>query len=312
MRNCLSALSKSNVDIDSLVSNMPGFVLIKDLNSDYITANSNLVNEFGLKNADNLLGYSDFTIPHPLSDNASLYRDLDIEAIKTNGPIQGVITLPFQGSIKPYFYKKFILNDEAGNSRATISHAEFCNDSNLEQITLALIKDDPLNTRHQARSYIMNKQYQGIQLTPIESCSLFYLLRQKSKSEMARLLNLSADEINRCLEGIKTQLNADSLSDIIEISIARQYINIVPPGIFSQLFANPRHPIRVPNSVKITSREKECAQKIMNGSTVKETAAILHLSPRTVETHINNLKVKLNCRNKTELIFKLRDYLNCE
>ncbi|MBX3708746.1 MAG: helix-turn-helix transcriptional regulator [Gammaproteobacteria bacterium] len=58
-------------------------------------------------------------------------------------------------------------------------------------------------------------------------------------------------------------------------------------------------------SFKLTRRENDCAKQLILGKQIKEIASILKLSPRTVESHINNLKEKFNYRNKLELAIKL-------
>ena len=52
----------------------------------------------------------------------------------------------------------------------------------------------------------------------------------------------------------------------------------------------------------ISPREYECLKYIAKSHTIKETAKILQLSPRTVETYINNLKNKLGCATQRELL----------
>lgn len=53
---------------------------------------------------------------------------------------------------------------------------------------------------------------------------------------------------------------------------------------------------------KLTRREYQCLENYFKGSTAKETARILNLSYRTVEEHFNNLKRKLNCQHKRDLL----------
>ena len=56
---------------------------------------------------------------------------------------------------------------------------------------------------------------------------------------------------------------------------------------------------------KLTDRQRDCAIHLLNGLTYREIAFQLNLSSRTIETHIECLKEKLKCRNKSELIIKL-------
>lgn len=59
----------------------------------------------------------------------------------------------------------------------------------------------------------------------------------------------------------------------------------------------------------LTERQTDCAFLLIKGMKYKEIARKLKLSPRTVETHLNHLKTKLNCSNKTQLIVKLSDMM---
>lgn len=52
----------------------------------------------------------------------------------------------------------------------------------------------------------------------------------------------------------------------------------------------------------LTKREAECVAYMINGSTAKQTAKILEISFRTVESHFNHAKEKLQCKNKDDLI----------
>lgn len=51
-----------------------------------------------------------------------------------------------------------------------------------------------------------------------------------------------------------------------------------------------------------TYREAQCMVLFINGKTVDKVAERLSLSPRTVEYYLNNMKSKLKCRSKSELI----------
>lgn len=57
--------------------------------------------------------------------------------------------------------------------------------------------------------------------------------------------------------------------------------------------------------VSFTQREAECMLQILQGRTISQTGHALALSPRTVEFYIKNMKIKLKCRTKSELIGKV-------
>jgi DNA-binding CsgD family transcriptional regulator len=55
-------------------------------------------------------------------------------------------------------------------------------------------------------------------------------------------------------------------------------------------------------SVYLTRREAECMVLLLKGKTINGVASVLKLSPRTVEYYIKNMKSKLGCRTKFELV----------
>lgn len=303
-----SPFAMPNLDINSLIRDLPGFAIIKDLDSNYLNANLNTVNEFGLKNSEHLLQYSDLTIPHALSQNGQFYRNLDLEVIETKQSMRGICTFPFQGSILPYHFQKSILKDTNGHNIATYSHAVPCVDPIYIRFIQYLIADHPIETNR--TSFILNKEYRGIKLSPLESNCLFYLIRKKSKLEIAKILNMPVTTINLFINNIKTQLKITHIREILDISILNGYINIVPPGIYNQL-SHVKNKFENSINIQLTNREMDCAKLLIKGYRIKEIASNIHLSPRTVETHLNNLKMKLDCRDKIELIIKLRDLFQC-
>lgn len=56
---------------------------------------------------------------------------------------------------------------------------------------------------------------------------------------------------------------------------------------------------------KITPRERICLMQLIRGKTSKQIADSLKLSIRTIEFYINNIKNKLACKSKSELIMKI-------
>ncbi|MEO8400851.1 MAG: helix-turn-helix transcriptional regulator [Gammaproteobacteria bacterium] len=56
---------------------------------------------------------------------------------------------------------------------------------------------------------------------------------------------------------------------------------------------------------RLSNREQEIAHNLLKGRTALETANRLFISRKTVERHVENIKIKLSCANKTELIKNL-------
>lgn len=64
-------------------------------------------------------------------------------------------------------------------------------------------------------------------------------------------------------------------------------------------------------NIYLTNRERECAQYLKEGLTCKEISRCMSISYRTVEKHVEKLKEKLSCANKSRLIVQLNsDVLN--
>lgn len=54
--------------------------------------------------------------------------------------------------------------------------------------------------------------------------------------------------------------------------------------------------------VNFSNRELECMRELCKGKTMKAIASHFGISPRTVESHLRNIKCKLQCNYKSEII----------
>lgn len=54
-----------------------------------------------------------------------------------------------------------------------------------------------------------------------------------------------------------------------------------------------------------SQRELQCIQLLLQGLIIKDIAAALNLSPRTVESYLNNIKSKLGVNRNTQIISKV-------
>ncbi len=58
------------------------------------------------------------------------------------------------------------------------------------------------------------------------------------------------------------------------------------------------------NHYKLSMRQKECLFFLVRGKSDKEIGKILRLSPRTVESYVNEIKYKMGCYNRSQVIEK--------
>lgn len=59
----------------------------------------------------------------------------------------------------------------------------------------------------------------------------------------------------------------------------------------------------------LTPRERQLALLLKNGHSVKQLADHFQISPRTAEKHLENIKVKFNLQNRSQLMRALHEYL---
>lgn len=59
--------------------------------------------------------------------------------------------------------------------------------------------------------------------------------------------------------------------------------------------------------VYLTKRETQCCLLLLQGYTMRGIGEELGLSARTIEFYLNNIKKKLNCKRRDQLVFKLLD-----
>ena len=84
-------------------------------------------------------------------------------------------------------------------------------------------------------------------------------------------------------------------------------------GSYNPLLPKDKKPIRshyplkgISGNLHLSPREAECVFFLLRGHTIKEVANILDLSPRTIEFYLKNIKTKLSCNKKREVLEIIR------
>lgn len=120
--------------------------------------------------------------------------------------------------------------------------------------------------------------------TYITKLNLLRQFKEYFKKENANIFHKTA-EYNVDLKQInKSYFSEDN---IIDLAIESNDVVSLNNNFFFQL---------------LSAREQECVRYFLQGKTAKETAYLLNLSYRTIEEYFTNIKKKLHCRNKRDLI----------
>ena len=110
------------------------------------------------------------------------------------------------------------------------------------------------------------------------------------------LKNTSADELYSAIRSVSQgqAFFSPSVSKVLANGIKRQ--------------AHPDSTDAEPPAGRLTSREREILQLIAEGHTHAAVATLLHISPRTVDTHCNNIMKKLDIHDSAGLVsFAIRN-----
>jgi DNA-binding NarL/FixJ family response regulator len=101
---------------------------------------------------------------------------------------------------------------------------------------------------------------------------------------------------------VTKSISADDLVDaIVRVDDGDAVFSPRLAGFVLDAFAGELPPSLDPELDQLTVREKEVLRFIARGYTYKETAARLHISIKTVETHVSSVLRKLQLSNRYEL-----------
>jgi DNA-binding NarL/FixJ family response regulator len=99
---------------------------------------------------------------------------------------------------------------------------------------------------------------------------------------------------------IKSSPGEDLIAAIQEVSQGRAYLSpLIAKGFISTLLDSKTV---APVAGNLTSRQREVLQLLAEGKTMKEIAGILHISPRTVESHKYEMMQTLGVTTSAELV----------
>lgn len=119
--------------------------------------------------------------------------------------------------------------------------------------------------------------------------------------------NIQSQELlNRLINDIEHFANYDLNKDNSSLELVENSSS-KPLFVKNQKQINSNDLPKARKTLGLSKRESECAYYLTRGMTMKLVAKAMGLSPRTVEFYIENMKDKLGCHMKSDLIARLLD-----
>ncbi|MEE9452620.1 MAG: LuxR C-terminal-related transcriptional regulator [Gammaproteobacteria bacterium] len=225
--------------VRSIINHTQGLVLLKDMDSVYTMANTSVAKMAGFDSPDQLVGITDYDIRNNMVSCAALFVVQDKKVIASGEPMISLDIVPVEGGeLRALMHNKSILKDEAGSKLGVLMHA-FEVPKDLLIKTCVFLSDHSTHVRSgkhpQPANYLLSDHYEGSSLTKRQAECLFYLLRGMSCKSIAKTLGLSHRTIEGYVEIIKFKMGCHSKQELIERSIERGYVEIIPSSIFNSI-----------------------------------------------------------------------------
>jgi DNA-binding CsgD family transcriptional regulator len=155
------------------------------------------------------------------------------EKLKVEGKaISGFYAIHYDNLIKPLTFNKYFLQDALKNNIAIMAHASEVTDKELGNTIIKLMKYDPVVNqdfgKKQVSHYFLKETYPALKLSKRQTQCLFYILRGKSASKIAKMLGLSTRTVESYIENLKDKMLCNNKEELIESAFKRGYFQIIP------------------------------------------------------------------------------------
>jgi DNA-binding NarL/FixJ family response regulator len=104
--------------------------------------------------------------------------------------------------------------------------------------------------------------------------------------------------------GVSGYLLKDASSEAL-VDAAKQAVEgraVIHPQLTKTFIEEVQHADEAPTTTPLSKREKEILQMVANGSTTKEVARDLGISPHTVKTHLERIFEKLGANDRAQAV----------
>lgn len=225
------------LEASSLIEQLPGYVLWKDMNSVFLKANMNTACLFGFKRPDELVGITDYDVRHKTPNHADSFVKEDQKVQCSHTTISALYISSFANDhITILLMNKSLFFDENAKPLGIACQGIELNRCMLKDMPLLLDEYSNNGSQRDLAAYYLNGTYGDTKLSDRQAQCLFYVLRGKTSKSIAKILQLSPRTVESYLDDIKIKMGCLRKDELIEKSIDLGFLEIIPPGIITHPF----------------------------------------------------------------------------
>jgi len=223
----------AQIPVESMLAQMPGYFLWKDIDSNYLAGNLNTAKLFGFDDVDKLNGITDYDINCSAAQFAHLFLAQDEKLKLKKDPILVLDVHPYvNGEYKVLLINKSIFYNDMGEPLGITCYCTEVKQEIIVEMSLKLAKTDTfISNQKESVHYYLDDHYAGLTLSTRQEQCLFYLLRGKTAAQTGELLHISRRTVESHIDFVKEKMQVRKKPDLIGKAFALGYHEIVPRGI---------------------------------------------------------------------------------
>lgn len=227
----------SQLDTDfyiSMLKQMPGLLVIMDINSKFIYSNNYTAKMFGYKDEDSMIGIDAFGMRCEAVECAADFIKQDSYVVENERKLTIFDVHGYaSGETKVLLTKKSPFYSD-GKIAGTICFCTEIQGDDVAQISASLIQSDKkYKNDNPNRSYTVNTLFNKTELSQREKDCVFYLLRGFSMKEIGKKLEISWRTVESYVNNIKFKWGCQNRKAVIDCAVANGFLSYIPKDLLA-------------------------------------------------------------------------------
>lgn len=229
----------------TILQQLPGLVLWKDLNSVYLGGNDATAKQSGYRHANDLAGLTDYDIKCKAAERADIYIQKDKKVMQENTCYQDIgVDYYAHDELKVLYATKKPLKDRHHNVIGIITLIQTIKNTRLLNAFFHAVNFEKHANKPKAGLYELQETYPNFSLTKRETMILYYFLKGNTAKQTAQILNISHRTVEQHMDRIKGKMHCANKSQIFEQAYINGFKSILPINIMMSIISNQNNEAR--------------------------------------------------------------------